>query len=185
MATAFDMKVTGLKEATARLNNGPAITRVTLNDGLRQIGRAFVPSKGTGPLAAATPVSHDTRHSKSTAPFTPGKLRLSTFFQIEATGLNNQRLVILQPARTKTGAFYGMFVREGTKPHTIRPRFKKVLAWSGGGVDFTARVVHHPGSRPNPYHLRVFYALQPQVQGIVAAMGRRMTAYFAGGSAGL
>src|SRR3990167_7625187 len=174
MAQAISMKVTGLTEMQKRLNNGPTVARITLNAGLRQIGKAFVPAKGTGPLAAATPVAKDTRHPLSREPFKPGKLRRSTFFVIEADGPNQQRLVILQPARTRDGLFYGQFVREGTRPHIIRPRYKKVLAWSKGGQGITAMVVHHPGSKPNPYHKRVFRALQPQVQAIVNAMGRRV-----------
>jgi len=32
-----------------------------------------------------------------------------------------------------TDVKYARFVEEGTKPHVIRPRTKKALAWSGGG----------------------------------------------------
>lgn len=52
----------------------------------------------------------------------------------------------------------------GTKPHVIRPRIRKVLAWGGprrlsgalrkgaGATNF-ATIVHHPGSRPYPFML--------------------------------
>lgn len=41
---------------------------------------------------------------------------------------------------------YAFFEHEGTSPHTIRPRSRKVLRFPGrGGVVFTT-VVHHPGT---------------------------------------
>jgi|SRR5450759_4446143 len=40
---------------------------------------------------------------------------------------------------------------EGTKPHIIRPRNAKILAfWAGGSLVFR-HVVHHPGTQPNRY----------------------------------
>lgn len=52
---------------------------------------------------------------------------------------------------------YGIFVHEGTRPHIIVPKFKKVLAWrpkTGGkrGKNFVfAKLVHHPGTKANPF----------------------------------
>lgn len=63
-------------------------------------------------------------------------------------------------------AGYAAFVELGTKPHVIRPRSKKVLAWSTGGRRLSgrptsaarrsgamafARKVNHPGTKPKPY----------------------------------
>ena len=48
---------------------------------------------------------------------------------------------------------YAKFVSLGTRPHEIRPRNAKVLAFPGGqlgGMVFAA-VVNHPGTQPNPY----------------------------------
>lgn len=48
---------------------------------------------------------------------------------------------------------YAYFVHEGTGAHEIRPRTKKALKFysgSAGGFVF-AKVVHHPGTRANPY----------------------------------
>lgn len=42
---------------------------------------------------------------------------------------------------------------EGTRPHDIRPRYKRALRWPGAtksGWRF-AKVVHHPGTKPNRY----------------------------------
>jgi hypothetical protein len=57
---------------------------------------------------------------------------------------------------------YAAALELGAKPHVIRPRNKKVLAWggtrrlsgtlaSGSRPTHFARVVHHPGSKPYPY----------------------------------
>lgn len=57
---------------------------------------------------------------------------------------------------------YAGFVELGTRPHIIRPRNKKVLAWggerrltgrlkSGSKATHFAKEVHHPGTRAQPY----------------------------------
>jgi hypothetical protein len=50
-------------------------------------------------------------------------------------------------------ASYAKFVSLGTRPHEIRPRNPRVLAFPGGslGVRVFAVKVHHPGTQPNPY----------------------------------
>ena len=44
---------------------------------------------------------------------------------------------------------YARFVHDGTKPHLIFPNKKKMLRWAGGGVFHFAKVVHHPGNKPD------------------------------------
>jgi hypothetical protein len=48
------------------------------------------------------------------------------------------------------GAGYGIFVHEGTRPHIIRVVNKRVLANKRMGQIF-GRVVHHPGTKANPF----------------------------------
>jgi hypothetical protein len=59
---------------------------------------------------------------------------------------------------------YAAAVEFGTKPHIIRPRNGKALAWggprrltgslrSGGKPTHFAKVVHHPGTKAQPYLL--------------------------------
>ena len=48
---------------------------------------------------------------------------------------------------------YLPYVVRGTRPHTIYPRVAQALRWideHSGEVRF-AKVVHHPGTRPNPF----------------------------------
>ncbi len=63
---------------------------------------------------------------------------------------------------TTEAAAAARFLEFGTKPHIIRPRVAKVLAWGGPrrlsgalrkGASATnfAMYVHHPGSRPYPF----------------------------------
>src|SRR5665647_1507564 len=50
-------------------------------------------------------------------------------------------------------AFYALFVEKGTAPHIIRPVNASCLAFHGGmlgGMVFT-KLVHHPGTKPNPF----------------------------------
>lgn len=44
-----------------------------------------------------------------------------------------------------------MYVIKGTRPHIIRPRYRKVLRFSVKGRTVFARVVHHPGTKPNDF----------------------------------
>lgn len=166
MPSQVTFEVQGLKELSQRMQRGDTAMKIALNDGLRKIGRLFVPAKGSGPLALATP--------KRT-----GRLRLSTFYQLTG-GPGDQVLTILQPARSPEGDFYGGYVRDGTPPHEIRARRGKALRFEAGG-DVIFRVkVNHPGTKPNPYHVRVFERLRGSVQGIVNQMGARVVSYLSG-----
>jgi hypothetical protein len=173
MTTKIEFEVRGIRELQARLNRGDPQMRIILNEGLRAIGRLFVPSKGTGPLARETP--------KRT-----GKLARSTFFMITGS-TRHQQLIIMQPARSEDGEFYGEFVREGTgiygpRGERIKPKTKKALAWGadlgGGKKEFVFASV--AGQKPNPYHRRVLAQNKGRVQLIVNQMGRKVTGYISG-----
>lgn len=50
---------------------------------------------------------------------------------------------------------YAMMVHEGTSPHVIVPRNKKILAWiPRGGSTVFARRVNHPGTKAQPWLAR-------------------------------
>lgn len=44
---------------------------------------------------------------------------------------------------------YAEIVAKGSRPHIIRPRSARALRFNVGGRVIYARVVHHPGTRPN------------------------------------
>ncbi|MCW4045240.1 MAG: hypothetical protein NWE94_06965 [Candidatus Bathyarchaeota archaeon] len=50
---------------------------------------------------------------------------------------------------------YAMYVVKGTRPHIIRPINASVLAFqSASGKMVFTRLVHHPGTKPNPWMQR-------------------------------
>lgn len=80
---------------------------------------------------------------------------------------------VLAGGQRKVG--YAAAVEFGTRPHIIRPRNAKALAWggerrlsgalrSGSSPTHFARLVHHPGTRKQPY-------LVPGVRKAIAASG--------------
>lgn len=60
-------------------------------------------------------------------------------------------------------ASYGIFVHEGTAPHLIRPVHAKALANVRTG-QFFGKLVHHPGTKPNPFLKRAIEAVTPRVK---------------------
>lgn len=44
-----------------------------------------------------------------------------------------------------------LYVREGARPHIIRPRGARALRFEVDGRVVFANVVHHPGARPNDF----------------------------------
>lgn len=44
-----------------------------------------------------------------------------------------------------------MYVINGTRPHIIRPRYRKALKFKIGGRTVFAKVVHHPGTKKNDF----------------------------------
>jgi len=70
--------------------------------------------------------------------------------------------ISLRSATVEARTPYAAPVELGAKPHIIRPKNAKVLAWggprrltgrlkSGGKPTHFARLVHHPGNKPYPY----------------------------------
>ena len=43
------------------------------------------------------------------------------------------------------------WVHEGTRPHVIRPRYKKALKFTSGGTTFIRSSVNHPGIGSTPF----------------------------------
>ena len=46
---------------------------------------------------------------------------------------------------------YRWWVNDGTKPHEIRPVNAQALHFKVGGDEVFCKVVHHPGTKANPY----------------------------------
>lgn len=65
-------------------------------------------------------------------------------------------------ARWYPRASYAPYVEFGTKPHTIVPVNKRVLANVSAGQVF-GTIVHHPGTKANPFMERIVSAAQPEI----------------------
>ena len=65
-------------------------------------------------------------------------------------------------------AEYSIYVHEGTRPHVIRPRNAKVLAFNGSEGRVFTREVHHPGTHARPF-------LRNAVQAVAPSMGFTVT----------
>lgn len=83
--------------------------------------------------------------AKVLAPVDTGRLRAS--IQGELT-----RAWTLRPRFTVgSNVEYAAMVNDGTRPHIIRPKNARALRFVVNGRVVYARVVHHPGTRANPF----------------------------------
>jgi len=78
--------------------------------------------------------------------------------------------VFLNPAIAK----HAVFLHEGTRPHRIEPKRRRLLRWAaplgGGGKGFAfARHVNHPGTKPDPF---LYTALEARRDSIQAKMDK-------------
>lgn len=78
-------------------------------------------------------------------------------------------------ARVEVSASYAVYVEKGTRPHIIKPKYAKVLAWggsrrlsgslrSGSAATSFARLVHHPGTKAQPFLMPAAEQAQQEVQ---------------------
>ncbi len=65
-----------------------------------------------------------------------------SIFRRERSGLVLGRLTLWNTAK------HGGFIEGGTRPHVIRPRAARVLAFDVGGRRVFAHRVNHPGTKP-------------------------------------
>lgn len=60
---------------------------------------------------------------------------------------------------------YRLMVQTGTKAHDIRPKTKKVLRFEVKGKIVFCKLVHHPGTKKNPYITRAIEATKKRLPG--------------------
>ena len=86
--------------------------------------------------------------SLSGVPVRTGQLRNSMRADhISVTGMTARTAVVADKD-------YAAAVHDGSKPHIIRPRNKKALAFKVDGRTVFVKEVKHPGAKPNPFLLR-------------------------------
>ncbi|MFE7530877.1 hypothetical protein ACFU7Y_34960 [Kitasatospora sp. NPDC057542] len=64
--------------------------------------------------------------------------------RIESTSSGLQGAIVSAHQATR-------FVLDGTRPHIIRPRNRRALRFEVAAQVVYARLVHHPGTRPNNF----------------------------------
>jgi len=103
--------------------------------------------------AIALSVALVNRNAKLEAPARTGRLRAGIHSRINP--LNG---------KVESTVGYGIFVHEGTSPHIIRPVNKKALYWKGAA--HPVKLVHHPGTKANPFMKRGAERSELGVQGL-------------------
>ena len=156
------LKMPELPKTIAAFEEEPALRLAMVNDTLRACDKILTPA-----IKAETPVIS-------------GKLQKSTHHRITSSG-GDQVLEITQNAKTKRGVSYGIFVREGTKPHEIRPRDVKALHFFIGGREVFVMKVHHPGTKPNDYPQRAYEKVSGEIDNTVAKVNQMTAGRLAGG----
>ena len=167
MPNGFEVSITipELPETLKRFQAVPALRVSMINEALRECGSILTPA-----IKAETPIGKSPRGK---ATHGGGRsLAASTTARIRIEG-NDQQLTITQNAKTADGVSYGVFVREGTKPHTIEARNKKALRFFMGGQEIFVKKVHHPGTKPNPYPSRAYDKVKGQIEKIVAGINQK------------
>ena len=84
-------------------------------------------------------------------PVDTGELKNSISFKVDGKGISFFM------------SEHGLYVEHGTKPHLITPKVAKSLHFKSGGQDVFAKVVHHPGTRPQPFIRNTFYHDLPRI----------------------
>lgn len=105
------------------------------------------------------------KQMRSHVPVDTGKLRRSF------------RITSATQTRVRIGGFYtAYFVDAGPKPHAIKPKRAKVLAYPiGGGRTRFSRAIHHRGYRARPFRERAkmeAWRLTPAVAEVIAAWNK-------------
>lgn len=144
MSGSVIVNIEGLDRLKRALVAAPAAT-------LNEVGKAIHKS-------ALTIQSNAMKEAPVNKSFGGGNLRQN----IRITSMSKTRAVISSKAP------YSIFVEEGTRPHTIVPKVKKGLANRRTG-QFFGKLVHHPGTRANPYMKRAVEKSQVAVTGFFKA----------------
>ena len=112
-------------------------------------------------LSASEEVAEEARMHHRFRP-DKGKLELAITKKVSPDGLTAWVTI------DRTQAPYGPFVHEGTRPHVIKPTWKKKsLRWPKPQGNFVfAKKVNHPGTDPDPFLYDALEAKSAEVEQI-------------------
>ena len=94
---------------------------------------------------------------KRRAPVRKGRLRGSIRKRVDLVNLE---------AEVGPGVPYAVFVEFGTRPHIIRPVRAQALRFEVGGEIVFAKLVRHPGTRPQPFMRETAEAVERRIPGL-------------------
>jgi hypothetical protein len=106
---------------------------------------------------------------RSEEPSKTGNLRSTTTAHLSGTGLH-------VTVEFTTEAPYAQYVLLGTRPHLIVARSGGALAFDVAGGRVFAKVVHHPGTKPNDFLTRTVERAKPLLNALAWAELRRAVA---------
>jgi HK97 gp10 family phage protein len=122
------MQIHGADELLAAFAKMPAMVSRTMRDSVKMAARV-VQEEARSVHGFTTRTGHLERS-------------VSTAFEEPMTGI---------VGLSEAAAPYAPFVHQGTAPHIIRPRNKKLLRWPSRGRFTSAKEVFHPGTSPDPF----------------------------------
>jgi len=73
---------------------------------------------------------------------------------------------------------YAVFVEKGTRPHIIRPVRARALRFQVGGEIVFAKLVHHPGTKPNPFMRRAAERTAQKIPDLFGKVWRKHVALY-------
>jgi hypothetical protein len=97
------------------------------------------------------------------------------------TGLMRQSWYVTEQSDLNSAlsnrAPYFLYFIEGTSPHKIRPRFESVLRFQSGTDVIFAKLVNHPGTKPNDLLEQVKAATEAEIPRFFAEAWNEVTNY--------
>jgi len=129
----FTITISGLAALTAAFQNSP---------------QAALPFLQRALAASSAVLAKNT--TRATVPWRTGFLTQTFKAQMEGLTL-----------RWFPTASYAPYVEFGTAPHIIEPKDAKALYWSG--AQHPVKIVHHPGTKANPYMERIVAASEAEI----------------------
>ncbi len=118
----YEIKIDNLQELREAFKKAPEITDKELQKATKDAGKFILATE------------------KSEVPVKTGQLRRSITLEYRPISVS------IYPA-----VKYALPVHEGSRPHVIVPKTKKMLAFKIGGKMVFAKRVNHPGNKPNPF----------------------------------
>ncbi len=146
--TQFAIKIQNLDQLLASLRRYPVIVAPRIADAINKSLAILARSGDDSTFQFKTPRELRTGYLQSTWGAPGNGLALAT-----PTNLSG---------KIWTNAGYAIYVHEGTGPHVIQVRVKKVLANRKTGQIF-GKTVHHPGTKANRFIPRIIDKAQGQI----------------------